>query len=171
MATELRLVRATAYLRTTGVLVLLVSLVSCLPVLLWSDRYGPTTHAVQTGAYFGTAFLFTAWWSARYFGKRLAKPLDDLPARFALLPEQREFDLVARRLTGLLVLVLVFMGGMGLLSGFPYGMPLAGAAAGLLAVSRWVAGVERKRGGRLVYLLVPGPGHTGTRLWIAREPS
>ncbi|GLW70893.1 hypothetical protein Kpho02_31920 [Kitasatospora phosalacinea] len=50
--------------------------------------------------------------------------------------------------------MLVVAGRRGLQSGRPGGMLLAGAATGLL-----------------VHLLVPGPGHTGTRPWIAREPS
>ncbi|MFD0561332.1 hypothetical protein ACFQ2M_04370 [Kitasatospora saccharophila] len=161
---------ATDFLRTMSGLFLLVSLVSCLPAFLWSDRYGLATRVAFAGAFFGASFLFSVWWWARYFAKRLAKPLDDLPARFGLLPGEPEPYLPTRQVTGALVLFMLFMGWLGTRDGMPGGMLLAGAACGVISVSWWVAKVERERGGRLVYLLIPGPSHTGTRLWIVREP-
>ncbi|MFC8719339.1 hypothetical protein [Kitasatospora sp. NPDC057198] len=165
-----RLVRTTDYLRTMSGPFLLAGLVGCLPSFLWSDRYALTTRVAFAGAFFGASFLFSGWWWARCFSKRLAKPLDRLPAGFGLPPGEPGSYLPPRRMIGYLVLCTLFIGWRGTRDGMPGGMLLAGAACGVVAVSRWVARVERERGGRLVFLLVPGPAHTGTRLWIVREP-
>ncbi|BAJ26795.1 MULTISPECIES: hypothetical protein [Kitasatospora] len=169
---EPHLVRAADLLRTSAVMMLLLSLPTLLPVFLWRhEPYGPGALAVVSGAMFGAAFAGTVWWWLRYFAKRLTRPLDGLPPGLELAPEQEEFRATVRRLALAMLPALVILTVADVVKQFPGGALPAGAAAGLLVVSRRVAAAERKRGGRLAYLLIPGPLHTGTRLWLARTPA
>ncbi|MFJ4677990.1 hypothetical protein [Kitasatospora sp. NPDC088783] len=171
MRTELRLVRVVAFLRVTGAQLLLLSVMGSMPALLWRpSRYAPTTLAVLYPAMFAVGLLGTAGYGIAFSARRLAKEPDDLPARFEPLPEEQESKLISLRATSLLLPFVLVFGTIGAAQRFPSCLLAVGGAAGLLVVSRWTAARERERGGRLVYLLVPGADHTGTRLWIDRTP-
>ncbi|RKE17663.1 hypothetical protein [Streptomyces sp. TLI_171] len=174
MSSGLRLVGLVGSARIQAALALPVALVSCVPVFLWGPSGGQA--AIVAALLFGVTFLAGLRGLRASLTRRLAE-VTAPPPGLEVVPDAEEFDLHSRNLTLPLVLALAAGAGIGVVTGVPAGMALAGPAVAMLWLSRWLAAEERHLGGRVVCVLAPllargdEPAldtYTRADLWIVR---
>lgn len=146
------LIGAVAAGRALGSIALLVGLVTSPVALMGSATgLGGPVGAALALLLWGVPFVWVSGARRAWYRTRL-EAATPAPQGFAVIARENTFEMVVRPLTVLVIIAL----GLGLLiaytTGVPAGLALAGAGAGLLWQTRWLAREERNRG---TWLLCP----------------
>ncbi|MER7579615.1 hypothetical protein [Kitasatospora sp. NPDC097691] len=180
MSGGLRLVGLVASVRIQAVLLLSVSLVSCVPAFTAGDHGSDPVRGVLVGVILFVTMFFGILKARRPWYETRLEHLTPPPPTAETVAEDKTFDLLSRGLTVPLLLVLGIGLAVGYATGIPVGMFLAGMAAGMLWQSRWLAAEERRLGGRVLCLHTPprvaaddpnGAAYRQSRFWIVRPAS
>ncbi|MFI8456615.1 hypothetical protein [Kitasatospora sp. NPDC085464] len=180
MSSGLRLMGLVESVRIQAVLLLSVSLVSCVPAFTAADQGSDPVNGVLVGVILFVVMFFSYLKARRPWYETRLEQLAPPPPTAETVARDKTFDLLSRGLTVPLLLVLAIGLAASYATGTPIGMFLAGVAAAMLWQSRWLAAEQERLGGRVLCLHTPlhvaadDPNravYVQSRFWIVRPAS